>query len=247
MNDHIKNLLNYIPRVDLTVECVLDETMCSAQVDDPNNPKSLCIQMQVFWYFAGDPCTEWARKKIAQIPTYDFIMPSAAGWLEEIGKLYAERLQPYTRFSFSAESLSRDHLAALWDASPHKGMIRELDAESIEKLTSSEDNAFGIEAFASVEDFLNRGFGFVAKRNEQVVGHAYSTLLSRKGMEVSIWVAERQRQRGMATALASRLLLESLDRGLEPHWDAANSESVKLAKKLGYNFSGTYDAYYLVQ
>jgi RimJ/RimL family protein N-acetyltransferase len=247
MNKRIVNLLNEIPRLDLAVDCILDETMCSVQVDDPNDPKSLCIQMQIFWYFAGDPRTEWSQRMIAQIPPYDFIMPSAAGWLEEIREMYGEKLQPYTRFSFSAESLSRDRLTQLWETSPHKNLVYPMDLESIEILSSSPDTCFGIETFQSSQDFLDRGFGFVAKRDGQILGHAYSTLISKKGMEVSIWVTERQRQRGMATTLASRLLLESMDRGLEPHWDAANGESVKLAKKLGYNFTGIYDAHYVMQ
>lgn len=227
------------------MECILDGTLGLALMDDQDDPKSLCIHMQIFWYFAGDPHTKWAKRMITQIPPYDFIMPSAPGWLEEIQKVHGERLQPYTRFSFSAESLSCDHLDALWEASAHKGMIRAMDAESIKALSSTCGNAFEIDVFASTQDFLDRGFGFGAWQGNQVIGAAYTTLVSRKGMEVSIWVTERQRQRGIATTLASRFLMESLDRGLEPHWDAANSESVKLAKKLGYTFTGTYDAYYV--
>jgi GNAT acetyltransferase len=60
-------------------------------------------------------------------------------------------------------------------------------------------------------------------------------------MTFTWWVSRK----GIATALANRLLLECFHRGLEPHWDAANGESVKLAKKSGYTFKGTYDAYYI--
>ena len=62
--------------------------------------------------------------------------------------------------------------------------------------------------------------------------------------EVSIYVKEAYRQKGVATALGSKLLLECLNRNERPNWDAANPESCKLAKKLGYTFVETYDAYY---
>ena len=48
----------------------------------------------------------------------------------------------------------------------------------------------------------------------------------------------------MATALASQLLLDCTRRGLRPNWDAANRESCRLAKKLGFAFAEVYDAYY---
>ena len=62
--------------------------------------------------------------------------------------------------------------------------------------------------------------------------------------ENRLQIAHAFRRQGLATALASALLLWCLERGLEPHWDAANPESVRLAKKIGYQFSGSYTAYY---
>ncbi|MDD7004979.1 MAG: GNAT family N-acetyltransferase, partial [Clostridiales bacterium] len=38
-------------------------------------------------------------------------------------------------------------------------------------------------------------------------------------------------------------ILECLDRGLYPSWDAQNLGSLSLAKKLGYEFSHEYPAY----
>jgi predicted GNAT family acetyltransferase len=54
------------------------------------------------------------------------------------------------------------------------------------------------------------------------------------------------REQGRATALGAALLETTLARGKVPHWDAANLESVRLAKKLGYRPAGTYEAHWLV-
>ena len=35
-----------------------------------------------------------------------------------------------------------------------------------------------------------------------------------------------------------------MERELRPNWDAANPESYKLAKRLGFTFIETYDSYY---
>lgn len=76
------------------------------------------------------------------------------------------------------------------------------------------------------------------------MGAAWSSLVCSNGIEVSIYIEEAYRQRGVATALASRLLLECLRNKLKPNWDAANPESFKLAKKLGVRFIEAYDAYF---
>jgi GNAT superfamily N-acetyltransferase len=245
MNTNITDLLNTIPKVDLTLDCILDGTMGSVQSDDPGNPKSICIHSTGFWYFAGDPQTKWSRDWINNILPYDLIMPSAPGWMEEIGKIHGERLMPFTRYSFSAANLSETAINGLLENSPHKDNIVPIDASIVDTLRIRSETVFEIGQFGSPENFLKHGFGFVYRKEEQIQGVIFTWWVSKKGIEVSIWVAKQQRQRGVATALASRLLLECFQRGLEPHWDAANGESVKLAKKLGYTFTGTYDAFYL--
>jgi L-amino acid N-acyltransferase YncA len=79
---------------------------------------------------------------------------------------------------------------------------------------------------------------------DRPVGIAYSSLVYSQGIEVSIYVAETHRRQGIATSLAASLLLACLQRRLHPNWDAANPESVKLAEKLGYHHTGSYEAYF---
>ncbi|HSJ37158.1 MAG TPA: GNAT family N-acetyltransferase, partial [Planococcus sp. (in: firmicutes)] len=52
-------------------------------------------------------------------------------------------------------------------------------------------------------------------------------------------------RKGLAAITASALILDCLDNGLYPSWDAANAESAKLAEKLGYIFKETYDTYFI--
>ena len=47
----------------------------------------------------------------------------------------------------------------------------------------------------------------------------------------------------LATVCSSALILNCLEEGLYPSWDAHNMNSVHLAQKLGYEFSHEYVAY----
>ena len=51
------------------------------------------------------------------------------------------------------------------------------------------------------------------------------------------------RNRGLASACGAALILECLERGLYPSWDAHTEISAALAEKLGYHVSHPYVVY----
>ena len=66
-----------------------------------------------------------------------------------------------------------------------------------------------------------------------------------RGIEVEIDTHPDHRRKGLAYSCGAAMILECLNRGLYPSWDAANLGSVALAEKLGYHFSHEYPVYYL--
>jgi GNAT superfamily N-acetyltransferase len=80
---------------------------------------------------------------------------------------------------------------------------------------------------------------------ETIIGGAYSSLVSSRAIEVSVFVDAEHRRKGVATALSCALLKWCVERRIHPNWDAANKESVGLATKLGYTPMGSYTAYYI--
>ena len=65
-------------------------------------------------------------------------------------------------------------------------------------------------------------------------------------MEVEVGTRKDYRRQGLALACSAAFLLECLDRGIYPNWDAANEQSVGLAEKLGYVFHREYQVYQLL-
>lgn len=76
-----------------------------------------------------------------------------------------------------------------------------------------------------------------------IVSGASSYSAYRGGIEIEIDTKEEYRRRGLALACGAKLILECLDRGLYPSWDAHNRCSAALAEKLGYRLDYAYDAY----
>jgi GNAT superfamily N-acetyltransferase len=230
--------------VDYAIDCVVEGQMGKAFVDDLSNPTTYRITVGPFWYFAGDAGSPAARQMMQNLPAYAILMPSAAGWLALAQTVFGHQLRPFTRYSFSSANLSGRHLENLLRQSPHQERLTPIHATLATQLAEQPESALELSDFDSVADFVERGLAFAVMDGTRVQGIAYSSLVCSRGIEVSVFVDEPYRQQGVATTLASKLLLECLNRGLQPNWDAANPESCKLARKLGFVFVEAYDAFY---
>jgi GNAT superfamily N-acetyltransferase len=233
-----------VANVDLSIECVVEGQMGKASVDDLDTPHVFQIQTGPFIYFAGDPSHPAAGELLQAVRPWMIVMPSASGWLEALQAMYGERLFGFDRYSFSAASLSAAHLESLLAASEWQGRIQQMDEEFAARIWGTE-HFVDLSDYDSPADFAERGVGFYTTEQDYVLGAAFASLVCSRGIEVSIFVRKEQRQRGLATALGAQLARWCLERRMEPHWDAANPESCKLALKLGYRPGGEYLAYYV--
>lgn len=231
-------------RVDYSIDCVIEGQMGKAFVDDPAHPRCFRITVGPFWTFAGEAKSPGGYRMMQGFPAYHLFMPSPHQWLELACEIHGQNMQPLTRYRFSAAELTTHHLLNCLESTGHQARIVPIDHEMAAQLTALPDSYLELSEFDSIGDFLERGLGYTMLDGNRFMGAAYSSLVCSKGVEVSIYVEDQYRRTGIATALASRLLLECLEQGRRPNWDAANPESYKLARKLGYTFVEAYDAYY---
>jgi RimJ/RimL family protein N-acetyltransferase len=233
-----------VPRVDMSIDCVIEGQMGRALADDGERPTAFKIEVGPFFYCAGDARGAGGQALIASTVPYTLFMPSAPGWIETAKQTFGERLIGFERYSFSAERVSAEQLQRLCRESVLNDDVRRMD-EAFAARCWGQDHLVDLSAYESAADFVERGIGFYIERHGSIAGVAYASLVCSRGIEVSIFVAEEQRRQGIATLLASRLLLWCDEHHAEANWDAANPESCRLAEKLGYVPKGSYRAHYL--
>ncbi|MGM9604045.1 MAG: GNAT family N-acetyltransferase [Faecousia sp.] len=197
-------------------------------------------------FYAGTPSEELLRFKPNPGSRFVIMVPGNEQWNPLLEQIYGERAKKVTRYAFGKNTVfDRTHLEALKARLP-EGYTMELLGEDVyDYCRKNEWCRDWVSQFDSFGDFRRRGLGMVVKKDGIPVSGASSYSIYQEGIEIQIDTREDHRRQGLATAAAAGLILECLDRGLYPSWDAANLWSVALAEKLGYRFDHEYDAYFV--
>ena len=197
-----------------------------------------------FSLFVGTPSESLLRFKPNPNCGFLIMTPGNSDWEAKIPAVFGEKAKRTTRYAIRKDTqFQRAQLEAMKARLPQGFTMGLLDEETYRYCQENEWCRDWVSQFASYEDFRQRGLGMVVKKDGTPVSGAASYSVYRGGIEIQIDTHKDFRRQGLASAAAAGLILECLDRGLYPSWDAANLWSVALAEKLGYTFSHEYPAF----
>lgn len=218
----------------------LQGIMGGIYVTDTEAPKSAYAYVGCFAFYAGSPDEELLRNK----PEGFVIMtPQNEAWGLLIESCFPNA-RKVTRYAIRKDTVfDEDHLQKLMQQLPQGYELRQIDSELYDQCVKHPQFEDFVSAFASKEEYLQKGLGIVAVKDGQVVAGASSYTRYEQGIEIEVDTVEGERRKHLATACCSALILECLRRGWYPSWDAQNRNSVRLSEKLGYEFWHEYTAY----
>ena len=224
----------------------LQGVMGEAWADDRKAPRCALICLGDFCYPAGDADAPGAAELLRILPARRlFVVPESEAWSGLIERLYKDRCRRLDRYAIKKEPgiFARETLWGFVRALPPGFYLEEIGSRWYDSVMAEEWSRDFCSNFGSKEDFAGRGLGFLALRNGVPVSGASSYSVYRGGLEIEVVTHPDYRRQGLAAACAARLILECLDRGLYPSWDAANQTSVRLSERLGYHFDRAYPTY----
>ncbi|MGI6199338.1 MAG: GNAT family N-acetyltransferase [Christensenellales bacterium] len=198
-----------------------------------------------FCFLAGVASGEDAQRLLSELPIldgrHDFIAIGGDAWFALLKARFSPAARRITRWAFAHEdTFDRGRLAQM-TALP-EGYEAVPIAEHYAQIMAAPWSRDFCAQFADEADFRARGHGFAARFAGEIVAGASSYSVYPGGIEIEIDTRMDHRRKGLARALAARLILHCLERGLFPSWDAANEVSVRLAQSLGYCLLGPYPA-----
>ena len=225
--------------LDASIVACLDNVMGKIFADDTEHPKSAMAVIGDFAFLAGEPNTELVCAK----PNRQMIVvPQDEAWEE----LIENNIPAYKQIRYAIRKdtkFDRKKLENMANALPEGYTIRKIDAELYDVCLKDEKFESNVSVFDSKKKYLELGRGFAVMKNGRIVSAASSYSRYLNGIDIGINTIKEERHKGLGSAVAAKLILECLDEGLYPAWDAANKMSVRLAEKLGYEFSREYVCY----
>lgn len=233
---------------DTLIISALDGDMGTVWALDGGDSRSALVENGDFMFIAGEPSAEFLRAYHSTFgDTFAILNIKDEGWIELIGREYGERTRRVTRYAIAKEGdvFDRERLLSYIDALPDGITLARID-DTLYKWCADYDWACDFcSRFESAEDYARRGLGVMALKDGEPVGGASSYICYRGGIELEVDTRRDMRRMGIAAACCARLILDCLERGLYPSWDAANRASVALAQKLGYHEKGEYTVWYV--
>lgn len=232
---------------DTMILSCLQGHMGKAYVDNIENPTAAEIIVGVFVFFAGDPNAEAAGELLNNFPEDCFVVGSTDGWKNRIEKIHKGHADKFQRYAFKKDPkyLNYKYIKGLFSTLPEGYELKKVDKTIAYDKSFHEVSEDFTAQFDSIDDYLNRGVGFCILHKGKVVCGASSYSIYNNGIEIEIDTHPKYRRKGLATVAAAALILDCIDRGIYPSWDAANLTSVHLAEKLGYVMDEPYDTYHI--
>lgn len=215
---------------------VLDGVMGKAFVDSVQSPNIAFLAVRNYCFISGN-MDDKDLKDIIDKKFKEYTLIPSDDIANKIEKIYSHNIQKSQRYSIKKEvTFDKEKLYQMINSLDKKFKIVKIDetlADNIRKLK-----------FLNITDnYKKNGIGFCCIYNDEIIGVASSNIFYKNGIEVNIKVKEDYRRKGIATALASSLIIECLNQNKKISWDAANTDSVGLAQKLGFKYDSTYNTY----
>ena len=164
-------------------------------------------------------------------------------WRRLIQDVHGEEVYDRPMLDYDPAGIDRASLLELEAGLPPGFDLRALD-EPLTRQLDADLEPHALQVFPSPQDFVEHGLGFGAVQDGRLACAATSYTRSSRSLEVAIATRPAFRGRGLAAAVAARLLRECLDHGLTPRWSASNPVSQRLAVRLGYRPAGVCEVLY---
>lgn len=223
--------------------CV-QKVMGKLYVVDPKEPKSVMAVLGDFIFFAGEPCRELVMNKPEG---FVIMVPQTEEWAHLIEECYKDKCRQVTRYAMKKDTVfDKDRLTDLLAGCPEGYRLHFIDEALYEQCRKNQWSEDLVSVFESKKEYMEKGLGVVAVKDGEIAAGASSYTRYREGIEIEVDTRVDERRKHLATACCARLILECLERGLYPSWDAQNLHSVHLAEKLGYELSHEYTAYEVI-
>lgn len=210
------------------------------------NADSVSAATVDFCFLAGKPDADliayWPKECKRNLR---LLIPQNEQWETAIERTLPEGLKKVTRFSMlkTPEKFDRAYLRQLAESLPEGYTFRSFDQPLYDRILEEQWGKSLVASYDDYNHFAQKGKGVAVMCGDRMAAGISSYCSFDGGYELEINTHDDFRRKGLGIACAAKFILECLEQGLYPNWDAANESSLRMAQKLGYILDKEYVAY----
>ena len=199
-----------------------------------------------FCFYAGKPDAQliafWPKECKRNLR---LLIPQNEQWQAAMEQTLGEGLKKVSRYCMekTPEKFDRAYLQQLADSLPEGYTYRSFDKALYEQILQEQWGKSLVASYDDYSHFERMGKGLAVMCGEKMAAGISSYCSFNGGYELEINTHDDFRRKGLGIACAAKFILECLELGLYPNWDAANESSLRMAQKLGYILDKEYVAY----
>lgn len=223
----------------------LQKVMGEIYVDDLNDPQTALAKLGDFAFVAGKVNKSFLENIYSMHYDFLILVPQNKEWEKVIEQFNDQQIKKITRYAIKKEKdvFDRNDLQSIVTSLSNEYLIKPIDEDIYHWCKEHLWSRDLVSQYDDYQMYKKLGIGFVILKDGIPVSGASSYSRYLEGIEIEIDTCKEYRRQGLALIVAAKLILECIDRGLYPSWDAYNKASVALAKKLGYHLDHEYTAY----
>ncbi len=217
--------------------------------DSVKRPVSAMAMLGDFAFLGGKPDKEVLSYGLGQSKKDVMILvPCGGEWGNLIKECYGMGAKKVVRYAFKKEPdvFEKEKLQKAVALLSDEYTLKMVDEELFWRCKDLDWCKDFTVQYADYEMYKKYGLGALILKNGEIVSGASSYSGYLGGIEIEVDTRADFRRKGLAFACGAKLILECLNRGWYPSWDAQNLWSAALAEKLGYRLDYAYTAYEII-
>ncbi len=215
--------------------------------DGKKQPETMAFYTKPAWFLAGNPELVDTDTFLNNMKNNSWILSANPEWETVLKNFFGTSLIEHPRQAFDSTHLSLPKMQELKKLLSDDLVIKRVGTEEVlisENMLSRDI----VNEYFKGQDYLAQGVGFCIMDGDKMVAFASANYpLNSQILEIYVRVedSDKYRKKGLGTAVSAALIEYCLQNNLDPHWDAANETSTKLALKLGYLKTRSWSMYQL--
>lgn len=230
---------------DVLVRSCLQKTMGHLYSTSVDMPVSAMAVLGDFCFLSGRPDHELTVFiPNAELGHFRIMVSRDNFWQALIEKCHRGRVRRVRRYSFRMETgcFNSSRLQRFVDCLSGEYLLKTID-EQLFFRCKTDSYGLWLKQYDDYGSFQMHGAGVVVFHRGRIISGAVSYAGCSDSIDIQVDTHKNYRRRGLATACAARLILDCIEKGKYPSWDAENVISLSLAEKLGYRLEHAYTAW----